>query len=112
MGTAFTEGRLAAPIKIFKNNFNPFTMTGMELESIMLSEIKSTRERQIPYELIHMRSLRNKTNKQRGKNQQTQKGLLENKLMICLGGDGRMGETGEWRLRRALVMSQGVVWSC
>ena len=48
-----------------KNNETlPFSMTWMELESIMLSGI---REKQILYDFTHMWNFRNKTNDQRKK---------------------------------------------
>ena len=40
-----------------KNKIMPFAATGMELEIIILSEIKSDRERQIVYETTNMWNL-------------------------------------------------------
>ena len=37
-------------------------MTWVELESVMLIEISSVRETQIPYDFTHVWNLRNKTN--------------------------------------------------
>ena len=56
-----------------KNGILPFAITWMELESIVLSKIKSVRERQILYDFMHMWNLRNKTNKQREKRQKKHK---------------------------------------
>ena len=44
-----------------KNEIRPFVATWMELESVMLSEISHTRERQIPYVFTFMWILRNLT---------------------------------------------------
>ena len=53
---------------IKKNAILPFVMmTYMELEYIMLSKIKSVRERQKPYYFTHMWNLRNKTDKHGGR---------------------------------------------
>ena len=47
-----------------KNEILPFATTWMELEGIMLSEI---REKQISYDFTHMRTLRYKTDEHKGK---------------------------------------------
>ena len=47
---------------IKKNEILPFATTWMELDGIMLSEI---RERQISYDFTHMRTLRYKTDEHR-----------------------------------------------
>ena len=52
---------------IKKNEVLPFTMTWMELENIMLSEVSLVRERQIPYNFTNMWNLRNKTDEHRGR---------------------------------------------
>ena len=49
---------------IKKNEILPFATTSMELEGIMLSEI---RERQKSYDFTHMRTLRDKTDEHKGK---------------------------------------------
>ena len=46
---------------IRKNEILPFATTRMDLEGIILSEIKSDRETQILYEIIYMWNLKNKT---------------------------------------------------
>ena len=48
---------------IKKNEILPFATTWMELEGIMLSEI---RERQISYDFTHMRILRHRTDEHKG----------------------------------------------
>ena len=47
---------------IKKNEMMPFETTCMDLESIMLSEISQTRERQILYVNTYMGNLKNKAN--------------------------------------------------
>ena len=37
-----------------KNEIMPFAATWMELEILILSEVKSERERQIPYDITYM----------------------------------------------------------
>ena len=49
---------------IKKNEILPFATMWMELEGIMLSEI---RERQKSYDFIHMRTLRDKTDEHKGR---------------------------------------------
>ena len=51
-------------LEIKKNEILPFATTWMQLEGIMLSEI---RERQISYNFIHMRNLRYKTDERKGR---------------------------------------------
>ena len=90
---------------IKKNEILPFTTTWMQLESIMLSDNNSVRERQvrerqIPYDFTHMWNLRNKTNEQRKKRERDKprNGLLtiENKPMVTRGDVGEgMGEIGD-----------------
>ena len=50
---------------IKKNEILPFATTWMELEGIMLSEL--VRERQISYDFTHMRTLRHRTDKHKGR---------------------------------------------
>ena len=47
-----------------KNEILPFATMWMELEGIMLSEI---RERQTSYDFTHMRTLRDKTDEPKGR---------------------------------------------
>ena len=47
---------------IKKNVIMPFAATWMDLEIIILSEVKSERERQIPYDITHMWNLKFDTN--------------------------------------------------
>ena len=49
---------------IKKNEILPFATTWMELEGIMISEI---RERQISYDFTHRRTLRYKTHEHKGR---------------------------------------------
>ena len=49
---------------IKKNEILPFATTWVELEGIMLSEI---RERQKSYDFTHMRTLRDKTDERKGR---------------------------------------------
>ena len=45
-----------------KNEILPFPATWIDLEDIILSEIKSDRERQILYDIIYVWNLKNTTN--------------------------------------------------
>ena len=70
----YTQWNITQPQK--KKGILPSATMWMELQSIVLiSEIKTVRERQIPYDFTHMWNLRNKTNKhgekERGANQET-----------------------------------------
>ena len=47
---------------IKKNKIMPFAATWMQLEIIILSEVKSERERQIPYDITYMWNLKYDTN--------------------------------------------------
>ena len=47
---------------IKKNNIMPFAATWMELETLILSEVKSERERQIPYDITYIWNLIQGTN--------------------------------------------------
>ena len=44
-------------LAIKKNKIMPFAATWMELESLILSEVKSERERQIPYDITYIWNL-------------------------------------------------------
>ena len=41
-----------------KNNIMPFAATWMERETLILSEVKSERQRQIPYDITHIGNLK------------------------------------------------------
>ena len=47
-------------VAIKKNEIMPFAATWMDLEMIILSEVKSERERQIPYDITYMWNLQKK----------------------------------------------------
>ena len=47
---------------IRKKQILPFARTWMELEGIMLNEIRPGRERQVPNDLTHLWSIRTKEN--------------------------------------------------
>ena len=47
---------------IQKNEIMPFAATWTDLKIIILSEVKSDRERQIPYDIIYMWNLKYDTN--------------------------------------------------
>ena len=49
---------------IKKNEIMPFAATWMDLESIMLSEVKSHREKQIPHDRTYMCNLKTKQTQQ------------------------------------------------
>ena len=51
---------------IKKNEILPFATTWMEMEGIMLSAISQS-ERQTSYDFIHMRTLRHRTDKHKGR---------------------------------------------
>ena len=57
-----------------KNEILPIPMTWVELENIMLIEISSNRERQIPYDFTPMWNLRNKTDEHRGRRGKREEG--------------------------------------
>ena len=53
-------GKYYSAIK--KNETMPFAVTWMGLEIVILSEVKSDRERQISYDIAYMWNLKNGTN--------------------------------------------------
>ena len=75
---------------IKKNEILPFATMWMELEGIMLSEI---RERQVSYDFTHMRTLRYKTGERKGR-----------EAKINREGDKNMRlKYGEQRVTRGVV---------
>ena len=86
-----------------KNEIWPFAAMWMELEGIMLSEIKSAREGQIPYVFTHMWILRNLTEDhgggegrkmlQRGR-EGNHKRLLNTENKVRVDGGWERGESG------------------
>ena len=57
---------------------------------------KPIRERQIPYDFMHMWNLRNKWAKEKKERQIKKQTIIENKLKVTRGEVGRvMGETGD-----------------
>jgi len=48
---------------IKKNGILSLVMIWKDLEGVMLSEVQSDRERQLPYDFTYMWTLKNKTNK-------------------------------------------------
>ena len=61
--------------------------TGMELEIFILSEVKSERKRQIPYNITYMWNLKYGTNKPSYK---TETNRHRDQTRGCQGGDGGM----------------------
>ena len=51
----YTQWNTSQPLK--KNKIMPFAATWMELETLILSEVKSERERQIPYDITYIWNL-------------------------------------------------------
>ena len=68
-----------------KKNEMPFAATWMELEIIILSEVKSDRERQILYDFTYMWNLKNKTNE---KIKQKQIHRYREQMGGCQRGEG------------------------
>ena len=50
-------------LAIKKNEIMSFAATWMDLEIVILSEVKSERERQIPYDITYMWNLKYNTNR-------------------------------------------------
>ena len=71
----------------------PFAATWMDLEIIILSEVKSERERQIPYDIAYMWNLIYDTNEYSTKQKHSQR----TDLWLPSGrglGEGRIGSLG------------------
>ena len=82
---------------IEKNEVSPFGRTWMDLEGIMLSEI---RERQMLYDFTHMWNLRNKTNR---KKIQTKKQTLNYREQT----DGYQRGGGEKGVKEVMMIEEG-----
>ena len=77
----------------------PFAATWMQLEILILSEVKPERERQIPY-VTFMSNLKYGTNELIYKEKQTHR--HREQTCGCQGGSGVVGRrTGNWRLTDA-----------
>ena len=76
-----------------KNEIMPFAATWIDLEVIILSEVKSEREMQIPYDITYMWNPKYDTN------QLKQKQIHRHREQTCVcqgaGGEGR-GGLGVW----------------
>ena len=78
---------------IKKNEILPFTATWMDLENIILSEV---RERQILYNIIYMWNLKNNTNESIYRTE-TDSTDIANKLMVTIGErEGVREKLGVW----------------
>ena len=71
---------------IKKNEIMPFAATWMELEIIILSEVKSEGERQIPY-ITYMQNLKYDTNEAVCKTETASQ--MQEQTCSCQGGEGR-----------------------
>ena len=85
---------------IKKNEMMPFSATRMQLEIIILSEVKSERERQIPYDTTYMWNLKYGTNELIYETNRTMD--IENRLVVAKGegaGGGMEWEVGVSRYK-------------
>ena len=78
-----------------ENEIMPFVATWMDLEIIILSEVKSDRERQISYDITSMWNLKKwyKWTYLQNRNRLTD---MENKLMVTKGERGGRDKLGVW----------------
>ena len=70
----------------------PIAATWMELESLILSEVKSKRERQVPYDITYIWNLIYSTNKLSIENKIVD---LGNRLMVAKGEGEGLGAWGK-----------------
>ena len=86
-----------------KNEIFPSATKWMDLEDTVLSEIKSDRERQIPYIFTYMWNLKNKVHRQnRNKPMDTENRLKVADWRRC----GGLGEKGEGIKKHKLVVTK------
>ena len=79
---------------IKKTKIMPFAATRMQSESTTLSEVKSERERQIPYAITYMGNLKYDTNKPIIKQKHTRR--CRERICGCRGGGFGEGWTRSW----------------
>ena len=91
---------------IKKNKIMPFAAAWMEPETLILSEVKSERERQIPYDITYIWNLIYGTNEPF-----TQKKImdLENRLVVAKG-EGEGEEVG-WMGCLGLIDADYCLWN-
>jgi len=83
---------------IKKNKIMPFAATWMQLETLVLNEVKSERERQIPYDITYIWNLIYST-----LNPSTEKKIMdmENRLMVAKEEGEGVRQTGNLGLINA-----------
>ena len=74
----------------------PFAATWMNLEIIILSEVKSYREKQISYDITYMENLKRKWYKQTYLQNRKRLTDIENKLTVTKGERGGRDKLGVW----------------
>ena len=74
----------------------PFVVTWMQLEILILSEVKSDRERQIPCNITYIWNPKYSTNKLICKTETDSD--IENRLVVAKGEEKGVGCTGSWGL--------------
>ena len=72
----------------------PFAATWMNLEIIILSEVKSYREKQISYDITYMENLKRKLYKQTYLQNRKRLTDIENKLTVTKGERGGRDKLG------------------